>query len=268
MATTLNPDYSAASAGAAEATRSAVNWAPVLAGAVVAIATTLILITLGSALGFAAASPWPGAGPTATTFAIGLGIWLIVTQWLSSALAGYITGRLRTRWTGIHTHEVLFRDTAHGLIAWAVATAIVGGVALAATASATGAASSAAATSVSYATDTLLRTAHPNTDASAAAVRAEISRLLARDNDLQADDKSYLTNEVAVQTGLSPQEAQQRVDAAVTSIREAADKARKVSSALGFFTALSMLIGAFIASVAAAYGGHLRDEHADLIGRT
>lgn len=264
MATTFNREPSAANLGAGEAARSAVNWAPALAGAAVAIATTLILVALGSGLGFAAASPWPGAGPTATGFAIGIGVWLIVTQWLSSFLGGYIAGRLRTKWTGIHTHEVLFRDTAHGLLAWAVATAIVGGLALSATVSAAGAASSAAATSVSYATDTLLRTTRPNADASGA-VRAEIGRLLARGNDLQADDKTYLANQVAAQTGLSPQDAQQRVDTAVASIREAADKARKASSALGFFTALSMLIGAFIACVAAAYGGQLRDKHADLI---
>ncbi|MDH7638174.1 hypothetical protein [Sphingomonas oryzagri] len=246
-----------------EAARSAVNWASVFAGAVVAIATTLILIALGSGLGFAAASPWPGSGPTITSFAIGVGIWLIVTQWLSAALAGYITGRLRTKWTGIHTHEVMFRDTAHGLLAWAVATAIVGGVALSATVSASGAAVTASTTAVNNAADTLLRTTHPGPESSAA-VRAEITRLLARD-DLQADDRSYLAAEVSAQTGISPQEAQQRVDAALTSIREAADKARKASSALGFFTALSMLIGAFIASVAAAYGGHQRDETADLI---
>ena len=267
MVATLNREISPAS-GTTEAARSAVSWASVFAGAVVAVATTMIFIALGSGLGFAAASPWPGAGPTATSFAIGAGVWLIVTQWLSSALAGYITGRLRTRWTGIHTHEVLFRDTAHGLLAWAVATAIVGGVALTATASATGAASSAAATSIGYATDTMLRTSRPNVDASAAAVRAEISRILSRGNDLQADDKSYLANQVAAQTGISPRDAQQRVDAAITSIREAADKARKVSSALGFFTALSMLLGAFIASAAAGYGGNLRDEHGDIVERT
>ena len=123
-----------------------------------AIATTLILVALGSGLGFASASPWPGSGPTATTFAIGVGIWLIVTQWLSSALGGYITGRLRTKWTGIHTHEVVFRDTAHGLLAWAVATSFVGAVAFSTVASAGGAATSAATVAVNNAADTLLRT--------------------------------------------------------------------------------------------------------------
>lgn len=261
MATTFNHDHSASALAPTEATRSAVSWAAVFAGAVVAIATTLILIALGSGLGFAAASPWPGAGPTATTFAVGVGIWLIVTQWLSSALAGYVTGRLRTKWVGVHTKEVLFRDTAHGLLAWAVATTIVGGVALSMTTSAVGSASSAATTAVDNASDTLLRTARPSTGASASVDRAQITRLLARGTDLQSDDKTYLASEVSSQTGVSQQEAQQRVDAAITSVREAADKARKASSALGFFTALAMLVGAFIASAAAGYAGGLRDDH-------
>ena len=262
MASDLNRAH-VRSSGPLEA-RSAVSWAAIFAGAVVAIATTLILIALGSGLGFAAASPWPGAGPAITTFAIGVGIWLIVTQWLSSALAGYVTGRLRTKWTGIHTHEVVFRDTAHGLLAWAVSTAIIGGVALAATASATGAAASASTTAVSNAADTMLRTDRHDAVASQAEVRAGIIRLLSRD-ELQTDDKTYLANEVASDTGVSPDVARQRVDAATNSIREAADKARKASSALGFFTALSMVIGAFIACVAAAYAGGLRDKNADIL---
>jgi len=266
MATAFPQDQEEPLAPEREA-RSAVSWAPVFAGAVVAIATTLILIALGSGLGFAVASPWPGASPTATSFAIGVGIWLIVTQWLSAALAGYITGRLRTRWTGIHTHEVMFRDTAHGLLAWAVATAVVGAVALTATTTATSAAAGSAASAVSYATDTMLRTSHPGAAPSAAEARAEIGRLLMRDSELQTADRDYLASEVAAQTGVSPAEAQQRVNQALNSVRDAADKARKASSALGFFTALSMLIGAFIACVAAAYAGHLRDERSDLPNR-
>jgi len=266
MASSLNRDLSATSTRAADASRSAVSWASVLAGAAVALATTLILVALGSGLGFAAASPWPGAGASGTTFAIGIGIWLIVTQWLSSFMGGYIAGRLRTKWAGIHTHEVLFRDTAHGLLAWAVATAIIGAVALSTTISAAGVASSATATSVGYAADTMLRSTRPDSQASGA-IRAEIGRLLSRGDDLKTDDRTYLASQVAAQTGVSAQEAQQRVDTAVASIRSAADKARKASAALGFFTALSMLIGAFIASVAAAYAGQLRDENADLSER-
>jgi hypothetical protein len=240
--------------------KTAVSWRAIFAGAIAAIATTLIFIALGSGLGFAASSPWPGGGPTMTSFAIGAGIWLIVTQWLSSFLGGYITGRLRTRWVGVHTDEVFFRDTAHGLLAWAVATVIVATVAFAATASTVGAVANSATTAISYATDGLLRSNRLDVGSGDAA-RAEIGRILSRDGTMAADDRAYLIQLVATRTGISRDEAQQRVDMATTSIRSAADKARKVSSALGFFTALSMLIGAFIASVAAAYGGRLRDDH-------
>ena len=260
MEKVFTPFESTDAAATTESKHSAVNWAPALAGAFVAIATTLILLALGSGLGFASASPWPGASATAKTFAIGIGIWLIMTQWLSSFMGGYVAGRLRTRWTGVHTDEVLFRDTAHGLLTWAVATAVMAAVAFSVTSSASSAAANAASVAMASTTDTLLRNGHPSADPSAAAARAEISRLLGRD-DLQDNDKSYLVSQVAAQTGLSQQEAQQRVDAAVQSLRITADKARKASSALGFFTALSMVVGAFIASVAAAYGGQLRDKH-------
>ena len=96
--------------------RSAASWPAIIAGAFVAASISLVLFVLGSGLGFAEISPWPGHGATATTFAVTTAIWLIVMQWVSSAAGGYITGRLRTRWHGTHTHEVFFRDTAHGLL--------------------------------------------------------------------------------------------------------------------------------------------------------
>lgn len=105
--------------------RSAASWPAILAGAFVAIATSLVLFALGSGFGLALVSPWPGRGVSATGFTINAAIWLIVTQWLSAALGGYIAGRLRTKWVGTHTHEVFFRDTAHGLVTWAVASVVV-----------------------------------------------------------------------------------------------------------------------------------------------
>jgi hypothetical protein len=253
MATIVTP--SAADA-LVPGSRSAVSWASIFAGAIVAIATTLILLALGSGLGMAATSPWPGAGATATSFAIGAGIWLIVTQWLSAALGGYITGRLRTRWTGVHTDEVMFRDTAHGLLAWAVSTVIIAGVALAATASTVNAVSSTT-TAAGYASDTMLRSDRAGISV---ATRAELGRLLTKPGPMTADDRAYVVRVVARETGVTPAEAERRIEAANLSMREAADTARKATSAIGFFTALSLLIGGFIASVAAAYGGKLRDD--------
>ena len=109
--------------------KSAVSWGSVIAGAFVAAASTVILVALGSGIGFASISPWPDRGASVTAFAVTTAIWLIVTQWVSAALGGYVAGRLRTRWMGTHPHEVFFRDTAHGFITWAVATILVVAVA-------------------------------------------------------------------------------------------------------------------------------------------
>jgi len=108
-----------------ESSASAVEWAAIIGGALGAVGVSIILWTLGSGLGLASVSPWSFSNPSPTTFAIGAGIWLIITQWLASALGGYLTGRLRTKWVGIRTDEVFFRDTAHGFLAWALSTVIV-----------------------------------------------------------------------------------------------------------------------------------------------
>ena len=137
MATNIPPSVSPdlyPSGIASASSTSAVSWSAIFAGTVAAVAMTLILIAIGSAFGFASVSPWPGVGAAPTTFTIAAGVWLIVTQWLSSAVGGYLAGRLRVRWHGLHTDEVFFRDTAHGLLTWATATVLVAMVAVAASA--------------------------------------------------------------------------------------------------------------------------------------
>jgi hypothetical protein len=108
--------------------QSAVSWAAVFAGAVAALALSFVLLGLATGFGMKLASPWPGAHPGFSDFNPILGAWMVVVQVLSSALGGYLAGRLRTKWLNVHTHEVHFRDTAHGFLVWALAT--VAGVAL------------------------------------------------------------------------------------------------------------------------------------------
>ena len=127
-----------------ESSASGVHWGAIVAGAVGAVGITIILISLGPGLGLTTVSPWePSATPPAT-FGIAAGIWLIITQWLSAGLGGYLAGRLREKWVGVRTDEILFRDTAHGLLAWALATIIV--VALLIAGSAVAGAATAAST--------------------------------------------------------------------------------------------------------------------------
>src|SRR5471030_2497915 len=124
-----------------EAHTSGVSWGAVVAGAFVAAALSLALLALGTGIGFSAVSPWANAGASASAIgwtAIG---WLVLMQLIASSVGGYLAGRLRTRWVNVHTHEVYFRDTAHGFLVWAVglvitaafltsaATSVVGGAA-------------------------------------------------------------------------------------------------------------------------------------------
>jgi hypothetical protein len=69
--------------------------------------------------------PWSFSAPLPTAFGRAATIGLVVTQWVGSALGGYLTGRLRTKWVGIRTDEIFFRDTAHGFLAWALATVLI-----------------------------------------------------------------------------------------------------------------------------------------------
>ena len=103
-------------------TQSAVSWGAIAAGAVGAAALTLLLIAFGAGLGLSAVSPWSDSGVSASAFKTGTGIYLVIVAVMSSAVGGYLAGRLRSKWVGAHTHEVFFRDTAHGFIAWAFAT--------------------------------------------------------------------------------------------------------------------------------------------------
>jgi hypothetical protein len=280
-----------------ETSGSGVAWPAVIGGAFAAAALSLILIALGSGFGLASVSPWSHAGASAATFTVMTAVWLIVTQWLASGLGGYLTGRLRTKWVGLHTHEVFFRDTANGFLAWATASVIgaaflaaaassfvsgtatmVAGVASDTTAGASQGVTRAATRSgetladpTAYFVDSLYRTDHPNPNISDGDVRAQSSRILLNgmlNGDVPAPDKAYLAQLVAARTGLSPADAEKRVDAVITQekaaeakARQAADAARKAGMYLSIFTALSMLVGAFIACVAAALGGQQRDEY-------
>lgn len=104
-----------------EITAPGVVWSSIFAGAATIASLSLILLILGIGLGFTAMSPWSNNGLHASTIGISSIIWLAVTQLIASGLGGYLSGRLRIKWATVHDDEVYFRDTAHGFLAWAVA---------------------------------------------------------------------------------------------------------------------------------------------------
>jgi hypothetical protein len=287
-----------------ESSTPALAWGPVIGGTVAAIATTVILLLLGSGVGLTMVSPWAGESASFTTVSVTAAIWFVVVQWLSSGLGGYLTGRLRTKWAGIHTDEVFFRDTAHGFLSWALATVVVAGIAgsaftsligtgvqaassVASTATVAGTATAAATAddaspdaTTGYFTDMLLRpqdvTARAQANDGAAAT--EISRILMRgavNDGVPEGDRTYIASLVSARAGIPAEEARTRVDQvlqqaedAKNAALQAAEEARESAATVAMLGALSLLIGAFIASAAAALGGRQRDdEEAALVVR-
>lgn len=272
----------------------ALAWGPVIGGATAACAIMLILLLLGSGVGLTMVSPWSGESASFTTVSVTAAIWFVIVQWLSSALGGYLTGRLRTKWAGIHTDEVFFRDTAHGFLSWALATVVVAGLAGSAFTSLVGsgvqAASSVAASAsvgataaaagsndapdlaTGYFTDLLLRPQDTAARAPSdnAAATAEVMRILmqgAAKGEVPEADRAYVATIVASRAGIPQEEARTRVDQVLQQIEDAknaalqaADDARKSAATVALLGALSLLVGAFIASAAAALGGRQRDD--------
>jgi hypothetical protein len=257
---------------------SAASWGAIVAGGFVASGASLVLLALGAGLGFAAASPLTWATASPRTFTAAASIWLVATQWVASALGGYVSGRLRTRWPRTAPHEVFFRDTAHGLVAWALSTMAMAllltltavSVADRAVAPANAAASSATA----YAVDKLFRPGEGAAMSAAAPSgsdpRKEAEHILeaATNGSIPDDDRGYLATLIAATTGASLEASRARVDQYAAAISDSARKAEaatrvasKAASEAAIYTALALLIGAFIAAVAAAMGGRLRDEH-------
>jgi hypothetical protein len=256
---------------------SAVSWSSIAAGAIVAAAVSLALFALGAGLGLATVSPWADSGVSAATFRNATGIYLVIVAVMSSAIGGYLAARLRTKWTGIHTHEVFFRDTAHGFIAWAFATVLSASVlAAAATHIVAGAVSGVAPAAAQASSsinpsqmfvDRLFRpdqaatppaTAPGNNDAA----RAEVLRLWTssfRDSDIAAADRLYVARVIAAQTGISPADAEKRVNDVIIGAKAAADRARRGAAKLAFWMTAALLFGAFAASLAAVEGGQHRD---------
>jgi hypothetical protein len=250
-----------------------VSWAAVIAGAAASCALTLVLLSFGIGMGFSVVSPWGNSGVSATTFKIGTGLYFVVMAMISSAVGGYLAGRLRTKWIGVQTTEVHFRDTAHGFLAWAVAS-VVGAVLLASPASSliggtlSGvtqvAASSAQSSPMDGYIDTLLRSDNPSAQGqqNPSDVRTEMVRLFTtsfRNGDLKPADKTYVAKVVSARTGLNEADAEKRVTDVATQVKADLDSARKAAMQIAMWLTLSLFIGAFSASLAATEGGGLRD---------
>jgi hypothetical protein len=269
---------------------SFVEWGSVLAGAVLAAAISFVLLTFGAAIGLSAASPWPNSGVSAKVIASLAVFWAMAQQIGAYIAGGYVAGRMRSRWheTG---HEAEFRDGLHGGLVWAVGVVLTAALLLSAVGSVAktgtevaGQTAAAYAASTSNPMDAVLDTmvrpttgaAAPTPGAGAAAApaprmraasgdenRAEMSRMIAgsvASGSLSTTDRAYLAQLVAQRSGISQQEAERRVDDAITAARRAADQARRAGILTGFVTAAGLILSLGAAWWAAMRGGHHRDN--------
>ena len=276
--------------GAVEAQRSGVSWGAIFAGAVAAAALSLVLYLLGSGLGFAAASPW--SDNSGVALGISAILWLTFTQLAASAVGGYLAGRLRVKWASVRTDEVYFRDTAHGMLAWAVATlltaaffgglmgkmagtAVDAGTGVAKAAIASGAAATAAVANndsgngnsagtnpLDYFSDMMLRSEKPGT-VDDANLRRETVRILANsvpNGSLATEDRAYLATRIAERTGLDRVTAERRVDdvyarsaAAAAKAKATAKEAADKARKAAAGTALWLTVALFIGAFVASW---------------
>ncbi len=278
---------------AEDAHASGVSWGAVFAGALAAAALSLVLLVLGFGLGLSSISPWSYkvAAIGSSTIA-----WIAFMQLAASGVGGYLAGRLRLKWPSVHTDEVYFRDTAHGLLTWSLASLITvallagairvlvsGALDIGAGAAAVAAPALAGATSnvsrmggnpVDYYSDMLLRTDQTSPDTSNVAMRDEVTKIMVtnmHDGKLAPEDRDYLARVVAKRTNLSQADAAQRVDAiyaranktvsdAQAVAKQAAETARKAAAHTALWMFVALLFGAFVASLAATFGGRRRDN--------
>ena len=269
-----------------QAPASAVCWPAIIAGATVTAAFSLLLLALGSGIGFSVMNPWStGGGIETTKAATAAGIFLTSAAVMASAVGGYLAGRLRHLWLGTHPHEAFFRDTAHGLISWAVATLAGAAVLGSAAASITGGAAKEAADgeitvqahggAFPALTDRLFaydRVAVAKAQAGQSNVgiardyevdRGTAARILGRSvlhgRALTDDERQNLAVIVAARTGIALSDAEKRVVAVEADARNAAETARRVAMMLSFWLVASMLAGALASSLGAWEGGAVRD---------
>jgi Protein of unknown function (DUF2795) len=263
--------------------RSRISWGAVLAGAVVAVATTLLLSLLGAAMGASSIHALDTTSTDLANYGIGAAIWEIINLALSMAFGGYVAARL----SGTHSH---LDAELHGITVWGVAV-LLGSVLLAqAVSGLLGMAWQSAGSVVSHAvggtgaiSGVLPAEANPQamidrlqqslgnsgdpTTMSREQISTEIAALVGKNipnGNLSEPDRNRLVDLVAARSGVTKEEAARRVTAMENDVKatlaQAGQKARAAAddvarttatAARALFTALVLgllaaLVGAWI----------------------
>lgn len=262
-------------------TLSKVSWSAIFAGIILVLAVEILLDVLGAGFGFRAVHP----GVNASGLGIGAGIWWFVSTIIAFLFGGYVAARLAGvahRWDGVLHGLVIWGGVA--LIAVYLLTSAVGGMiggafsVLGGSISAVGGAVKAAAPqveniaginskAVEQQVSNLLQTTPQNPGAMSheqaiKAIGQAIPDLLAGGAKGTAA-RNRISDIVAAQANISPQDAQKRVNEAerrltglkneaVATATQAAHTVAAAASRISFMMFIMLLVGAISAGVGGA----------------
>ena len=248
---------------------SYLHWSPIFAGAILAAAVSFVLISFGSGIGLAVASPSSSWRDTSSVLALLAGLWLLLTSLASFGLGGYLAGHLRESWSAAPPDAVEFRDGIHGLLVWGLAILMGALLTLSASRTIAGRADLTAPTAApaeplfAFELDRLFRSDRSPTElGNDSVIRAQAARLITTAvgrKGMEQDDRDYLVRLVQARTGLPQPDAERRVDQAIAQAKDAIARARHGSVILAFMIGCSLLLGLPAAWLAAAAAGQHRD---------
>jgi hypothetical protein len=251
---------------------SYVQWSPVVAGAFAAAALAFVLHSFALAIGLAVSSTAPTWRDSSALLQILSGLYLVLVAIAAFGAGGYMAGRLRAPLSG-SPEEVEFRDGTHGILVWALALVLTAIMAWMTAQSLTrlaapsggppGSAQSVTGENlIAYDLDRLFRAERRPQNTDLTYGRSEAARILltsAGHTGVSQDDRAYLARLTANVTGLSPPDAEKRVDAVIAQARDDIRKARRAAVILAFMIGAATLLGAAVAWFAACTGGEHRD---------
>ena len=248
-----------------------IDWRAVIAGAVLAAGVSLTLIAFGSGIGLSVASTAPTWRDSTPWLWLLSGIYLIFVALCAFGVGGYAAGRMRLATRAAQTPESAFRDGMHGLFMWGLAILITATLALfgaaivakpATPSGGTAAASGSTAGETLLATelDELFRSYHygPPPDS----VRGEAARILLKSSShkgVPQDDRTYLSNLVALRAGVNSAEAEDRVNRVIAESKDELRRARGAAVMEAFLAAAALFLGAAVAWFASEEGGRDRE---------
>jgi hypothetical protein len=259
------------------------QWSPIIVGALVASAVSIILVTFGASLGLGVSSASPTWRDTSIALCLLSGLFLILQALVAFGCGGYVAGRTRT--SNAITSETITsesrisedstvaedserRDGFQGIASWALAVVIVAlvvglvGMAANRRTSLTSPEATSEPSALSYEIDHLLRGPRHLPSPDLAPTRAEAGRILLTSSShsgVSTDDRTYLAQLASGATGLTGADVDRRVDTAIANSRKAIANARASIVILAFSAAAALLLGAVAAWAGAVSGGRHRD---------